>query len=117
MARLGERLRSVFRSRRPPLLRDRRAPSKRAWQSAGSAGSGDEMASPRAEGAPFPRERARDDRGSRQSIAVSSIRSLTNPLFGERGGGILLEFDQLLQLALGTVVTSREQRLHEFVLI
>ncbi len=30
---------------------------------------------------------------------------------------VFIEFDQLLQLALGTVVASREKRLHEFVVI
>src|SRR3984957_2107189 len=117
MARLGEQLRWVFRLRPPRSPGDRRPPSTRAWHSAGSAGFGGERASPRAAETSFPRLGARDDRGSRQSKAVSSVRSLTDPLFEDRGGVILIEFDQLLQLALGTVVASREQRLHEFVLI
>src|SRR5271154_955673 len=97
-------------------LRDQRPASKRARLSADSAGPGSETASRRAVAAPLLRPRARDDRGSRQSIAVSSVRSLTNPLFEDRGGVILVEFDQLHELALGAVVAPREQRLHEFVM-
>src|SRR6202789_3515841 len=85
--------------------------------SANLAGFGGETASPRAVAVPFLRPCSRGGQDSRLSKAVSSVRSLTNPLFENRSGVVFIEFDHLQQLALGTIVAAREQRFHELVSI
>src|ERR1700733_13595298 len=85
--------------------------------SANLAGFGGETASPRAVAAPFLRPCSRGGQDTRLSKAASSVRSLTNPLFENRSGVVLIEFDHLHELALGTIVASGEQRLHEFISI
>src|SRR3984957_10557354 len=85
--------------------------------SANLAGFGGETGSPRAVAVPFLRPCSRGGQDSRLSKAVSSVRSLTNPLFENRSGVVLVEFDHLHELALGAVVASGEQGLHELVSI
>src|ERR1700722_5151765 len=85
--------------------------------SANLAGFGGETASPRAVAAPFLRPRSRGGQDNRLSKAASSVRSLTNPLFENGSGVVLIEFDHLHELALGAIVASGEQRLHELVSI
>src|SRR4029077_859214 len=113
MGGAGEPLLLGFRPPRSPC--DRRPASNRARCSAGLAGFGGETASLRAAAAPFLRPRSRGGQDRRLSKAVSSVRSLTNPLFENRSGVILIEFDHLQQLALGAIVASGEQGLHELV--
>ena len=86
-----------------------------ARRSARSAGFEGETANSRFAAAPFLPARGRDDRDSRRSKAVSSVRSLTNPLFENRGGVVLIELDEFLQLALRAVVAPRQQRLQKRV--
>src|ERR1700727_1090585 len=111
----GEPLLLLFR--RPRSLCDRRSAANRARCFGGLAGFGGETASPRVAAAPLLRPRSRGGQDSRLSKAVSSVRSLTNPLFENRSGVVLVEFDHLHELALGAVVASGEQGLHELVSI
>src|SRR5262245_3875852 len=114
MAYVGRSLHSALRRRRPPSPRGRRPASERAPRPAGLAGFGDEMASPHGAAARYRLSGSPDDQDSRRSIAVSSVRSLTDPLFEDCGGVILVELDQLQKLAFGPVIAPGDQRLHEF---
>ena len=60
-------------------------------------------------------EGVRYDPDSRRSALASSVRSLTNPLFENCGGLVLIEVDELLQFALRAIVPAREQGLEELV--
>src|ERR1700689_4215441 len=115
MACAGESLLLAFRRLRSPC--GRRSASNQARCFARLAGFGGETASPRAAAAPFLRPRSRGGQDNRLSKAVSSVRSLTNPLFENRSGVVLIEFDHLHELALGTIVAAGEQRFHELVSI
>ena len=75
------------------------------------------MASPLAAAAACLRARFWSGQDNRLSKAVSSVGPLANPLFENRSGVVLIEFDHLHQLALGAIVASGQQRLHKLVSI
>src|SRR5271166_3525261 len=73
------------------------------------------MATSHGEATPSRPERVQYGRDSPRSVRVSSIRSLTNPLFDDGDGLILIKFDELDELALRSFVALREERFQIFV--